>query len=393
MQESSPAETHSEGANWGRVGVLTGAHTIHDMSLGILGVLLPFIRDRLGFSLLLSGLLVPGQQAGSLLQPILGYWADRVGKRTFVVVFLTGTSVAMSLIGLSFSYTALFVLIVIGGFSSAAYHPAGSALVTNFAGDKWGTGLAIYHFGGNIGLAVGPLAAAWVVSEFGLGSTWLLAIPGIIWAGVVLRTIPADRSKSANPPPGRETVRWLSRHRKVFGGLSLIVFGRAIGAGGLGLFLPTLLLERGYSIGWVAALTSGFFAIGGFGGLASGWLSDRVGRHVVIRMTLTIAPIGLLLFLGLRGVWSIVFLMLASISLRSEQPVIMALIQEWAPKKRATVVGLVLGMQFVLSGLGTSMVGWLGDATSLTRAFQIVALTPLLGLPFVSRLPSGELAE
>lgn len=393
MTEPSPKASQRPTGDWRRVGVLTGAHTIHDMALGTLGVLLPFLRDRLGFSLLLSGLLVPAQQTGSLLQPVFGYWADRIGKRTFVVLFLTTTSTFMSVVGLSFNYTVLVVLVMLGGLSSAAYHPAGSALLTNYAGSRWGTGLAIYHFGGNLGLALGPIAAAWVVDSFGLRSTWLLLIPGALWALVVLRTIPRDAPAEIGALPGGETVVWMRRNAKTFGALSMVVLGTAIGAGGLGLFLPTLLLERGYSISSVALLTSGFFAIGGLGGLTSGWLSDRFGRLRIIRVMLIIAPVTLLSFLGLTGAVSIVFLMIASVCLRSEQPVIMALIQEWAPAKRATVVGTVLGLQFVLAGMGTSLVGWIGDATTLTRAFQIVALMPLIGIPFTSRLPSGPLPD
>lgn len=66
------------------------------------------------------------------------------------------------------------------------------------------------------------------------------------------------------------------------------------------------------------------------------------------------------------------------------------MIQEWAPERRGTTVGMVLGAQFVLAGVGTTVVGWLADQTGLNGAFRIVALAPLLGLPFVRRLPTGR---
>ena len=370
---------------------MTGAHLLHDASLGVLGVFLPFLRERLGFSLFLAGLLVPAQQAGSLLQPAMGYLADTYGKKRFVVTFLTLTSVSMSLMGLSFSYIALLVIVTVGGLSSAAYHPAGSALVTTFAGRRWGTGLAVYHFGGNIGLAAGPLAAAWVVEVHGLSGSWLLMVPALLWAPLVHFRVPTDSRSRTDSDHMRAALGWVREHWEPFAALSVIVLGRSIGAGGLGLFLPTLLLDRGYSLAAVAFITSSYFAVGGVGGLVMGSLSDRFGRHRIIASMLVVGPVMLLLFLGSGGAVAVVFLLAASISLRGEQPVIMALIQEWAPARRGTVVGLVLGLQFVLGGLGTALIGYLADSFGLVRAFQIVAIFPLLGLPFVRRLPNGAL--
>lgn len=382
-----------EKGQWRVVGLLTGAHLLHDMSLGTLGVLLPFLREKLGFSLLLAGLLVPGQQAGSLFQPALGFLADRVGKRRFVLVFLTGTSVCMSLVGLAPAYVVLFVTVMFGGFSSAAYHPAGSALLTDYAGKRWGTGLAIYHFGGNIGLAIGPLAAAYVVSEFALESTWLLMAPGVVWAGILAATLPRGHPRAQDPEPLRTAYDWVRSQARVFGRLGIVILVRAIGAGGLALFLPTLLLERGFGLASVAFITSSFFVVAGVGGLVTGWVSDRIDRRTVIAAMLLIAPFGLLLFLFQDGALSILGLLAAGVSLRGEQPVIMALIQEWAPERRGTVVGLVLGSQFVLGALGTSMVGWLADSFGLEQAFRLVALVPLAGVPFVRKLPLGPLGS
>ncbi|MEX1006149.1 MAG: MFS transporter [Acidimicrobiia bacterium] len=392
----SRAASGSDGvaaSRWGTVGLLTGAHLLHDASLGTLGVFLPFLRERLGFSLFLAGLLVPAQQAGSLLQPAMGYLADTYGKKRFVVTFLTVTSVSMSLLGLSFSYVALLVIVMLGGLSSAAYHPAGSALVTSFAGRRWGTGLAIYHFGGNIGLAAGPLGAAWVVEVHGLSGNWMLMLPALLWAPLVLAKVPTDSRGRTDSEQLRSVLGWVRQHWTPFAALAAIVLGRSIGAGGLGLFLPTLLLQRDYSIGVVALITSSYFAIGGAGGLLMGSLSDRFGRHRIIRVMLVAGPAMLLLFLGSAGAPAIVFLLGASISLKGEQPVIMALIQEWAPTRRGTIVGLVLGLQFVLGGLGTALIGYLADSMGLVRAFQLVALFPLIGLPFVRRLPEGLLGS
>lgn len=383
--------TRGTGLSWAGVSVLTGAHLVHDMSLGFLGILLPFLREDLGFSLFLAGLLLPAQQAGSLLQPLMGQWADRVGQRRFVITFLILTPVAMSLMGLSPAYVVLLLVVAVGGLSSAAYHPAGSSLLTNYAGSRWGTGLAIYHFGGNVGLGLGPLAAGFVVAQFGLRATPVLALPALLMAAAVATTLRADGGGRGGGATTVGSSRWLWKHRRVFLPLGVVILGRALGAGGLTLFLPTLLVERGYALGFVAALTSGYFLFGGVGGLAAGWLSDRIGRRRIIAVLLLVSPFSILGFLFIDGWLGMALLLLAATALLGEQPVIMAMIQEWAPDRRGSVVGMVLGAQFVLAGLGTSLVGWMADQWGLTTAFQYVALAPLMGLAVVRALPTGRL--
>ena len=106
---------------------------------------------------------------------------------------------------------------------------------------------------------------------------------------------------------------------------------------------------------------------------------------------LIVAPLSVGGFLLLGGGVGLFLLLLAAAALLGEQPVLMALVQEWAPKRRGTVVGLVLGGQFVLAGLGSLLIGWVGDMAGLEGAFRIVAVAPLMGLPFIGRLRVGPI--
>src|SRR5690606_11274111 len=126
-------------------------------------------------------------------------------------------------------------------------------------------------------------------------------------------------------------------------------------------------------------------------GLTTGWLSDKVGRKKVMRAVLILGPVGVGGFLLLGGNAGLILLLLAAAALLGEQPVLMALVQEWSSERRGTVVGMVLGGQFVLSGLGSLLIGWMGDMVSLETAFRVVAVAPLIGLPFVGRLRTGPI--
>lgn len=357
------------------------AHLVHDGYLGILGVLLPALRAEMGFSLLAAGLLGPAQQIGSLFQPVFGTLGDRFGTKRFVVAAVAGTGVTMSMVGLSPSFAVLIVLIFLGGVSSAVYHPTGSVLLTSQAGSRWGLGLSIYSFGGNIGLAIGPLVATAVLVGWGLPAVGVLAIPALVLAAclaLMLRNVSEPRVRVER---GRAGWQWWRAERWNLSLLAVIIFARAAGAGGLTLFLPTLLHDRGYSATVVGLITTSYFAIGGVGGLVTGWLSDRYGRLRIMAINFVIAPIAWFTFVQTAGTGALLALLIAAACLLGHQPLMTAMGQEMYPRRRGTIVGYTLGASFALQSVGTLAIGALASAIGLASAFSWLAFAPLLGLP------------
>ena len=83
---------------------VSGAHFVHDTYTGFLPVLLPIIRDNLLISNSLAGSLVIWSQAPSLLNPFIGYIADRVSVRYFIILAPAITGTLMGVLGLASSY-------------------------------------------------------------------------------------------------------------------------------------------------------------------------------------------------------------------------------------------------------------------------------------------------
>jgi FSR family fosmidomycin resistance protein-like MFS transporter len=379
--DASPEGSSPTQASWRGISLMSFAHLVHDGYLGILGVLLPFIRAELAFSLLLAGFLGPAQQAGSLFQPLLGSLGDRFGTKRFVIGSVAVTGVAMSLVSISPSYSMILVLVFIGGLSSAVYHPTGSVLLTSQAGKRWGLALAVYSFGGNIGLAIGPLVATMILVHYGLSAVTLMAVPAVMIAGVLAMMLRRVREQPLTQRSSENGLSWALKEWRNLGLLAAIILGRAVGAGGLTLFLPTLLLSRGYSVSTVGLITTSYFAIGGVGGLLSGWLSDRFGRIRVMAVNMVIAPIAWFSFVNLEGGVAFVLLLLAAACLLGHQPVMTAMGQEMYPDRRGTIVGFTLGAGFVLQSIGSVAVGALAVMIGLASAFSYLAFAPLLALP------------
>jgi FSR family fosmidomycin resistance protein-like MFS transporter len=363
-----------------QVALLSSAHLVHDAYMSFLSILLPLLITKFGLSLFLAGLLAPMSQSASIGQPLFGYLADRRGARRFVALTVATSGALASLLGLAPNYVVLAGLLFAMGLSSAFYHPAGSALLTRAVSGKWGSALAIYHLGGNLGLAAGPIAVTFVVTRFGLESTYLLVVPALFWSTLLWRFVPEARAKVARSL-NESFLQVVTAERRTFALLGVVILARSVGTGGLTLFLPTYLIQRGSDFASAGIITALFFAVGGLGGLVSGVLSDRFGRRAVLAAMMLLAVPAVLAFLTTVGIISTVALLVAAGLLLGEQPVFVALAQEQAPEHRGTAVGFVFGSQFVLAGLATAAVGAFADIFGLGNVFMAVAVVPLIGIP------------
>ena len=123
------------------------------------------------------------------------------------------------------------------------------------------------------------------------------------------------------------------------------------------------------------------------GALASGSLSDRIGRRTVLITCVLLAPIITWLFLSSGGWIQAVMLALLGFFVISPTPVVMALVQESFPENRTFANGVYMGLSFVIRSTVVVLVGLMGDQLGLHAAFLISAGLMLLAFPAALYLP------
>ena len=166
--------TASQKFDTAAVATVSVGHLVHDTYPAFLGPLMPLLIPKLGLSLAAAGALVSVLRWSALIQPFLGYWADRTDPRYWVILAPTVTALGMSLLGIAPSYLAVVVLLVLAGLSHAAFHPSAAALATRSSGRYWGRGTSVFMTGGELGRAIGPLfivAVGFIADAIGLGPT------------------------------------------------------------------------------------------------------------------------------------------------------------------------------------------------------------------------------
>lgn len=112
-----------------------------------------------------------------------GVVVDRFGSKPVILACLLGMAGSFLLVGAAPTLPVLALALGVWGITASVYHPAGLALLST-AVDQRGTALGYHGIGGNLGIALGPLAAVLLLVAF----DWrvvaaLLTLPALLLAG------------------------------------------------------------------------------------------------------------------------------------------------------------------------------------------------------------------
>ncbi|MFP3869665.1 MAG: MFS transporter [Syntrophobacteria bacterium] len=191
--------------------------------------------------------------------------------------------------------------------------------------------------------------------------------------------------------PGRRSDATLG---EIWGALSRIMIPvsgvmvcRAFMAASLVAFLPTFMVTSGKSL-WLGGASLAVLELSGtVGTLSGGTLSDRVGRHAVLAVAVSVSSISMLGFVHASGWILFPCLLILGGTLFAASPVVLALVQDHCPTHRGAANGLYMGFNFLSMGFVTLLVGWLADIIGLKMAFTVSALIGLGAVPIVFLLP------
>jgi len=370
-------------------GVLTisAAHAVHDTYTAFLAPLLPAFIANLALSKTEAGVLTVFMQGPSLLQPFIGHLADRVNLRYFVILAPAVTAAMMSLLGVAPGYGVLALFLAVTGLSSASLHAVAPVIAGNLSGRSLGRGMGFWMVGGELGRTLGPIVIVSAVRLLGLGGTPWLMIGGFLASAVLyvrLRGVPTRPVNAGQGLPWRQALRGMG---PLLIPLAGIIVARLFMTRSLTTYLPTFLSEEGAGL-WLAGASLSLLEAGGVvGALLGGAMSDRLGRRLVLFISMLTTPLLMFAFLASDGWPRFPLLLMMGFTALSVTPVMMALVQESFPENRALANGVYMSFSFLLSSGVIVVLGAMGDLFGLRLAFTVSAVITLLGLPLVLVLP------
>ena len=169
----------------GPVLTIAAGHFVHDTYSSFLAPLLPLVIDKLSISLTLAGLLAACMQIPSLLNPFIGYLADKLRMRFLVIVAPALTATMVASMGLAPDYPSLVVIFLVAGLSIAVFHSPAPAMVARVSGNRVGRGMSLFMAAGELGRTVGPLFAVWAVSVWTLEGLYRAALFGWVATAIL----------------------------------------------------------------------------------------------------------------------------------------------------------------------------------------------------------------
>jgi MFS transporter, FSR family, fosmidomycin resistance protein len=376
---------------------LTLVHFTGDFYSSFTTPLFPLFMDKMGLTLTQIGIISGVTRLlAFVIQPSVGYLADRHATRNFMLLGVLMPVVFIPLAGNAPGFWTLLLLVSLGSFGSSMFHPSVTGLVPVYSGNKAGFAMSIFNTGGTLAFGVGPLFITWYAVRFGLGAVPLTMVLGLLVAMYLYRIVPAPQRE------GLSRLGFLGSIRDSLGSAwksvaliwAVMVLRAFVGQSFL-TFMPIYYVQKGFTVFSAGVILSLFTVAGTISGLAAGHISDRIGfKPVFIFTHVLMAPV-LFLFLKLQGGWAFLGSIIAGALVLASMPLGVAMAQTLAPKGKSMVASLMMGFAFGLGGAVSPVVGKLADIYSIESVLVWVALLPLLTLPMIIRFPrvkQGEVA-
>jgi FSR family fosmidomycin resistance protein-like MFS transporter len=373
------------------VGTLSVGHFVNDSYAYVLPAVLPVIVPTLGLTLGMAGSLVSLYQVlSSLIQPAVGYVADRTTLRWPAWAGVAMSGLSAGLLGLAPTYWSLLGVLVIGGIGTAIFHPVSAAMVGASAPSaSRGRWLGLYVSAGSFGLAFGPLAIGALVRDGNVAAAWPIMLPGLVCAAIVAVLAPRGRTPTQR---GVSLAATLRRHGHILSALLAVTGLRSWAYSALITFVPLLATQRGASLDRAAAALTAFLFTGALGGVVGGYGSDRLGRDRVIVASLLVAiPCGLYVALvDSTGLDFVVACGLCGFFLNGSFVVMTVRGQNSVPGSVGMVTGLMLGLSVGLGGVAVTPLALLAEQVGIPAAAALAICVGCGGATLAMRLLPPE---
>ncbi len=368
----------------GQVLTISGGHLVHDLYTSFIPALLPVIIDKLSLTLTMAGGLTAVLQLPGIINPFIGYLADRISLRYFVILAPAITATLVSSLGFASSYQSLLVIFLLTGISVAIFHAPAPAMIGRISGFKVGKGMSFFMAGGELARTLGPLVAVWAISMWTLDGIYRLVVLG--WGASLilywrLRSVPARSTRNVSFSAAIPVMR------RLFLPIIALTILRGFMLECLVTYLPIYMNQRGASL-WIAGASLSILEFAGvIGVLISGTTSDKLGRKPVLLVTTLSAALMMFLFVNIEG-WIIVPVLLGlGLTALASGPIMLAMVQEQMTDHRALGNGIYMLISFALRPIAILGVGMLGDRFGLNAAFTWSAVIFLLAIPAIMALP------
>ncbi len=363
--------------------ILSVGHLVTDIYQGSLPTALPFLKEKLGLSYTMAGLIMlAANVTSSVIQPLFGHLSDRKEKAFLLPLGCLCAGVGLSLVSLPSNYPMVLVLVMISGLGVAAFHPEGYKTAHFFTGDKMATGMSVFSVGGNLGFALGPIISLFIITHFGFDYMPLMVIFSLMFLCLLFfkRKVIAD----AKPDDQEKGKKKEQIPKEVYFSLFFVIAAvvmRSWTQFGLMTYIPFYYIDylKGEPL-YAGTLVSVFLLGGVVGTIFGSIVADRFGHKRYLIASMLLSSLLFPLIFVAEGFVLFIALGVVGMVLISTFTVTIVMAQQLLPKNLGVASGLMVGFAIGTGGLGVTILGVIADHFGAPVALKSIMVLPVLGL-------------
>ena len=328
-----------------------------------------------------------------------GWLADRVGRRRVLLAGWVAAIPVAPLIILAPSWAWVVAANLLLGVNQGLAWSMTVNMKIDLVGPKRrGFALGLNEASGYVAVSVAAAAAGFLAASYGLRPTPFVFAEALAVTGLALSLLTQETARhveleSAGRAPTkalRDLVFEVSFRDRTMSSACQAGMVNNVNDGMAWAMLPLFFAARGLDLRQIAVLAAIYPAVWGLGQLGTGWLSDRIGRKVLIVAGMLLQAVAIAAFVLLNGYsWWLLAAVLLGAGTAMVYPTLLAAIGDVAtPADRATSVGVYRTWRDSGYAVGAVVAGVLADAAGFPTAIAAVAtLTAISGLIVWIRMP------
>jgi MFS transporter, FSR family, fosmidomycin resistance protein len=388
LSESAPALGRIGAAGGTAIGILAAisfCHMLNDMMQSLLPALYPMLKSSYRLTFGQIGLLTfTFQFTASLLQPLVGAYADKSPRPYSLAAGMGFTLIGLVLLAFAGTYGLLLFAAALIGTGSSVFHPESSRVARMASGGKHGLAQSVFQVGGNLGTSAGPLLAAFIVLPRGQSSVAWFSLVALLGMIVLVNVGHWYKTHGIGRLARAPTARADASRRRValaIWVLLALVFSKYVYLASITSYYTFYLIEHFHvSVRSSQLHLFVFLASAAVGGMIGGPLGDRLGsKYIIWASILGVLPFTLLLPHA-NLFWTGVLTVPIGLILASAFPAIVVYAQDLLPGRTGMVAGIFFGLAFGMGSVGAAVLGKLADHSGVNLIYQICAFLPLIGL-------------
>ena len=360
---------------------LSMGHFMVDLYASALIPLYPFLTSKLGIKLSTISLIIAcGHLFSSMMQPLFGFFADRMHHRTFMVWGLIMGAIFIPLTVVVDKTWIMALFLLLGMCGNALFHPQVTSLVNtfNFNNPNLSKYMGAFMGLGTIGYALGPVLSSTLVDNFGVYSLSYVTVLGVSTALILYFQVPKIPASTINK--AKENFFNIMKEilkKKTYLSLIWIAIVKSGMSISFGTYAPFMLKERVVTLSQIGIIVSLFFILSGVSMLTSSKIEKKIGAENIIKLSFwTVLPL-ILLFIHTLDKFPLfavaIFILTGYFTFLSVSVTIVAA-QNLMKEHKGVISGVMQGFSWGIGALSLAPLGYIGEIFGIDKVMILMAL-------------------